>query len=288
MTPSILVTGASGFSGSHLVRFLHQQQHKVIGHFGRNFLETLSKKFLCVHGDLTTGSGLYEFDPYVPDIIIHTAAVSPMLGVTKFDLCTNILMTAKLIEYAKRMGVKKIIYFSSISLYGDVQGGKLVEDSPIINPNYYGLTKLVCEGLLEDSGIPTVSLRLAGIVGKGSGRDWVSRIAHNAQAGEPVQIYNPAGLFNNVVHIDFLCEFISKLINIKWWPGTPFGVVLVASNPPITVAEVAEQAVHGRVPIVEKAIADKISFVISTKKLANFMTPWSTAKTIEQYVKDEK
>lgn len=270
----ILVTGASGFSGSHIVKYLQANGHMVFAHHGRK------------NGDLAGNSAFLSDLPHKASVLVHLAACSPWPNVRLSDIADNVNATRNLIRYARVADVSKIIYFSSISLYGEIKGGFLTEGSPRINPDFYGMTKSLSEELLADSGIPTVSLRLPGILGKGARRNWLSQVNQFAAAGVPVPLYNPDGPFNNAVHIEYLAELVHRLVYDEW-PTHGFEPYLVASSGSMTALSVVEQVVRGRSDIIPKDFTAKEPFVISTKKLSTLLAPWSVEKTIERYAKDE-
>jgi nucleoside-diphosphate-sugar epimerase len=268
----ILITGVSGFSGRYIDGYLINKEYDVNAHFGRG----------------ESGRGLE--DPYTlqswtepTDVLVHIAAQSPDVGITDTDIYKNIPMTYNLIQYAKRVGIKKIIYFSSDSIYGDpsplqmyMQGMNRISDT-----SFYGLTKLVCEGLLKDSGIPTVVLRLPLIVGPGAKRNWLARMMQNVKEGKPVTIYNPRGLFNNVVHIQYVAEVVENLINSEF--EEQFAILLPRSTQPLTIRKVVNKIVRGKVPILEASGSRGVDLYPDD----TIPPPWTTETTIDRYVQDE-
>lgn len=273
----ILVTGASGFAGRHVGDYFLRAkgQHWVYLHVGRTYSDL---------GDQRTSWAL----PEDIDVLIHTAAISAAPGVPDSEVARNVQITQNLASYAMSRGrVKKIIFFSSLSYYGDVLAldHVLRENSPRINPSVYGETKHICEEVLRETGIPTVVLRLPAVLGLGVRRHWPARVMEAGKLGQEVVVHNPNRPYNNVVHIDYLCELIEVLIG-SGWPSV-FLPLLPASKQPITTREVVNILVRDRSLIQETADV-RSNFTIDTGTLDQILPLWSTDKTVRQYVEDEK
>lgn len=271
---NVFLTGSGGFSGSHIYNHLFNTRSDIC-------LKTLPGL------DLSTDSWKGITWDFNLDAIIHTAAVSPNEGVSTSDLIRNINITKSVIRIAQLAKAKKIIYFSSTSRYGDISVSTLTRNTPVVDPSVYGMTKLISEELLKESGIPTVSLQLPLIIGKGCKRNWIARMQEAVKRGDGVAAYNPDTLFNNAVHIDFLCQIIETLL------GTTidgFKPMLMGSIGSMPIREMVEKIVHDRVPI---------TWIYDTLKHGHLIEhdlwfvypevePWTIEKTIDKYVKDER
>jgi UDP-glucose 4-epimerase len=173
------------------------------------------------------------------DVIIHMAAVSPSLETRNFDFVQhNILGTERLIALAARAGVHKFVFFSSLSLYGDIRTPVVDENTPVLNPSPYGASKLFGEFLLRErvQEMNSIALRLPAVLGKGATRHWLASITAQARRGQDVKIYNPNAPFNNAIHIDDLAEFINGLLHWKW---TGFDGITLGAEGSLTIAEIA-------------------------------------------------
>jgi nucleoside-diphosphate-sugar epimerase len=101
---------------------------------------------------------------------VHVAAASTARpgGIDDFITC-NVIGARNVVRYAHAARIKKVIYTSSISVYGDIYEPYLQETYAITNPDDYGLTKYLAERVFaETEGLPCVALRLPGISGKGA------------------------------------------------------------------------------------------------------------------------
>lgn len=257
----VLITGISGFIGNYLCKKWIDEGIEVISTVrNRN---DINLNCQIVYGDLSLG--LNYFEPV--DVIVHTAAQTPKEGITLDDyISSNICGTKKIIEYAQKYNVRKIIYISSISIYGDICEDVIDEDTSIINPNYYGLTKYIAECLLNESNLDCVSLRLPGILGEGANNIWLAKVVRKMINGEDVQFYNPNSLFNNMLHIRDLEKFLSKLIFSDF---SGFEKLVLGCKETLRVEEVIfflKKYLKSKSETISKKDNDKKSFSISVNR----------------------
>jgi UDP-glucose 4-epimerase len=179
-----LVTGVAGFIGSHLAERLLSDGHEVVGvdaftdYYPRSFKERNladvlgSGRFRLVEGDLND----LPLDDLVAgqEWIFHQAGqpgVRASWG-TSFDVYTscNIQATQRLLEAAKgSSALKRLVYASSSSVYGDARALPVGEDALPRPVSPYGVTKLAAEHLTwlywRNYGVPTVALRYFTVYG---------------------------------------------------------------------------------------------------------------------------
>ena len=175
----VVITGAAGFIGSNLVDSLLAQGIEVIGidnlRTGRiEFLHnaTLHSNFKLEVIDLYTSANLSDL--FVgADAIFHFAANADVrFGADhpERDLEQNTIVTHKVLEAARIAGVKKFIFSSTGSVYGEAKVVPTPEDAPFpIQTSLYGASKLACEGLIaayaESFGIQAWIFRFVSILG---------------------------------------------------------------------------------------------------------------------------
>jgi len=215
----VLVTGANGFIGSTLAQGLVRRGHSVFACVGSSsgdcVLGADTSGFSPVRGDLLTEVVL----PDHVDAVVHTAARSPWAGISDSILLKdNALLTDRMIAYSKRVGASRFIYLSSLSVYGDISTKTVDESTPILNPGIYGVTKRIGEQLLqsESQSLSSLSIRLPGVIGPKSVRNWMTRVLHAARDGSEIDAYNPNASFNNVAHVEDITNFVSHLLDIEW------------------------------------------------------------------------
>jgi UDP-glucose 4-epimerase len=217
----LVVTGAGGFIGSHVVANLVAHGHTVTAVVGqsRSRLDSLLQshtRLTVVAGDLTTPLPL----PAQIDGVVHAAARSPLPGVTAYDMVhDNIMATARLLDYATAAGAGTFIYLSTLSVYGVISVPVVDETTAVVNPDVYGMTKYLSEVMLRDLGLRSMAIRLPGVLGPNSVRNWLTNVLAAAQGGRDIACYNPQAPFNNAVHIKDLCDFVENLLSDPSWTG---------------------------------------------------------------------
>ncbi len=177
-----VVTGSAGFIGSHLAERLIDLGNNVIGidsfsdyydkQIKRSNIEKLlkNKNFVLIEGDILN----LDLDKAMDkaEYIFHQAAqpgVRHSWGKNfDFYIRNNIMATLKILELLKDKKIKKLIYASSSSLYGDTNL-PMREDSVLRPVSPYGVTKLAAENLCylywKNYKIPIVALRYFTVYG---------------------------------------------------------------------------------------------------------------------------
>lgn len=179
----VLITGAAGLVGHAVRTRLEADGVPVLP----TDLRTRSvDEIEQVPGDLLDPARLEEVLAAArPDAVVHAGGVSgPM--VLPDDPATvirvNVEGTGNLLEAARRHGVTRLVYCSSIAAYGSTTGTPVAEDAPLHPADVYGATKAAGEHLVEAyrhrHGLSTPSLRLVSVFGVRRGRGRLSRLAH--------------------------------------------------------------------------------------------------------------
>lgn len=282
----ILITGVTGFVGSNLADCLTAQGYEIVGVGRRIFCESNVNKY--IQCDLSKGLPFNE----PVDCIIHAAAQSSYNAARIADYINgNVLATQTIARFAIEKRVKKIIYLSSISVYGDITLSVVDEQTPIINPDAYGMTKYMGEKIFEEIAdrVPCLVLRLPGILGRGAHSCWLAKTIQQAREGTDIMITNVTGLFNNVVSCNDLASFIRLLIEISF---QGFDVVTLGVASSLTIQEIVTRCIMGyqsQSRVIEKGNS-RTSFTISSKK-AQEMYGFSGSRIeniIDTYITEER
>ena len=207
----ILVTGCAGFIGSHLAETLLGQGKQVIGidNFDPYYSIELKKKnieilkgfgnFHFIEGDIFGDDVLNSAFENEVSVVYHLAASAGVRNSIKHPTfyCRNdILGTAKLLEYSKNNNVKKFVFASSSSVYGEVSEEELpmkeTSNPKPISP--YSLSKLNgemwCQLYRELYGLDTVMLRYFTVYGPRQRPDEAfTKFITKIIKGEQIQIY---------------------------------------------------------------------------------------------------
>lgn len=223
-------------------------------------------------------------------IIIHCAAKS-----YNNDTCENVIFDFNikscehLSEFAKNSQTEKIIYLSSMSVYGKIDAQSVSNQTEFKYPDAYGKSKLIGEHIFRDSHIPTVALRLPGVLAPAARRAWLPSLYHKLIRNEDVKIFNPDSLFNNLITANALSEFIHDLC-ITDWDG--FHAFPLGCKNPIRIKEIVDLIYtntqsNSKIEIAE---SHEKSFTIdSGYAVKNFnYSPLDTKHSILKYLKDLK
>jgi len=175
-----IITGCAGFIGSSLTDRLLSMGHEVVGvdNFSsgqRRFLESAltNKNFKLVEADLLDPEHL---NPAFAggDVVFHFAANADVRFGTdhpRRDLEQNTIATYNVLEAMRANGVKKILFSSTGSVYGESKVIPTPEDGPFpIQTSLYGASKLAGEGLIaaycEGFGFQSWIFRFVSILGE--------------------------------------------------------------------------------------------------------------------------
>ena len=153
----VMVTGGSGFIGSHLCERLLEHNFEVLNIDRQVLSYTPHGKYEMVYADITVPGAVLnvarEFDPCV---IYHLAARAGVLEGEERPgdyTCTNITGTARVVEAALQCQ-SKLIFASSSSVYGDGPERLPFNEKAKLNPlSHYARTKYFGESLVHDAGL---------------------------------------------------------------------------------------------------------------------------------------
>ena len=168
----VLVTGAAGFLGGHLVDMLVERGDEVRA-MVRPVEDASHLRLLpnveVVYGDMTNAPSLKRAVAGV-ERVYNVAAKTGPWGTEAAYNAANIWGVADLIQSAMDAGVKRIVHTSSITVYGHHLHGLVTEDHPFhAEDNPYSRTKIAGEKLIADlvkhQGAPVVIVRPAWIYG---------------------------------------------------------------------------------------------------------------------------
>ncbi len=169
----ILVTGGTGFTGSHLTRRLLQQGHEVVVLDNKPglFFEELQQMGAQIHIGSVADRDLADKVTQGCDVVQHLAAAFRKVNLPKtvyWDV--NVEGTRYLLEAALKYGVQKFVYCSTCGVHGNVEQIPAGEDAPIAPADYYQYTKYEGEKVIPEfveKGLKVVTLRPAAIYGPG-------------------------------------------------------------------------------------------------------------------------
>ena len=226
----ILLTGGAGFIGSHLAGRLLADGHRVVvlDNFNDYYSPALKENNLegilsqsgmeLARGDIRDRELVERlFQPNGFEAVIHLAAragVRPSLQSPRLYQDVNVSGTLNLLESARRFGIKKFVFASSSSVYGDCPRQPLRESEPDLFPvSPYGLTKLIGEYLVRvfhrEYGFPTVALRFFTVYGPRQRPDMaIHKFSRLMREGEEIPVFGDGTSRRDYTYIDDIIEGI--------------------------------------------------------------------------------
>lgn len=222
----ILVTGAAGFIGSAIAENLNALglETITIDDLSTGYKNNIPKKTIFIQGNCGDINVIEKLNTYHINAIIHFAGQSS--GEVSFsnplsDQNSNTTSTLLLLKYAKEKGIKKFIYASSMSVYGDHQSLPVTEESATIPKSFYAIGKLASEHYLRaysNTSLQTIALRLFNVYGPGQNLNNMKQgmlSIYLAQALQKKEILVKGSLnrFRDLVYIDDVVDAVKIFLD---------------------------------------------------------------------------
>lgn len=238
----ILLTGASGFIGGHILNAL-------INSYGTENVVALTSKPLpkcnyLLHNGYNFDSNIFFGNGFEEiDTIVHAGAFIPKSGKesNQIELCnSNIYKTTKLLS-VKFPKIKRIIFLSTIDVYGfDI---KITEKTLIEPVSLYGYSKLYCEKLCsvwaEQYNISCQILRIGHVYGPGEEKyhKLIPLTMHRLCNGEKLQLFSDGNEIRSFIYIDDVVNAILKSILLRENPG----IINIVGSKHISIKDLLEK-----------------------------------------------
>jgi UDP-glucose 4-epimerase len=180
---SWLVTGGAGYIGAHVVRALHEAglAPVALDNLVSGLARFVPDGVPLVEADVNdTDAVTRALTDHEVEGIVHVAGFKYAGVSVQRPLHTyreNVTGMVSVLEAAQRVGVDKVVFSSSASVYGTPDTEIVTEDSPLHPESPYGESKLIGEWLLANQeraidGFRSVSLRYFNVVGSGTDEVW--------------------------------------------------------------------------------------------------------------------
>lgn len=236
----VVVSGATGFIGSHLVADLKKKGHEVVGMAGVGQGEAVSEAGV-MPVDIVSGRGLDESLRGV-DVAIHLAARNHVLEERASDPLAeyrkvNVDGTRNVARAAVRNGARLFVHFSSVKAMGEESERVLTEDSHCTPITPYGISKRESEDAahaeLAGSGTALVVLRLPMVYGPGN-KGNIPRMIRWAHRGLPFPLFQPDNL-RSMVYVENVVAAVSVVL---LWPSNGIATYLVKDREDYSTREI--------------------------------------------------
>lgn len=257
-----LVTGGSGFIGSHIVDKLIDKGIEVrvfdmVMPTHRKDIEFYQASLLNLDEMRMAFAGI--------DVVFHLGAVADVKDVFKephYSEAINVRGTLNVLEAARLNGsISRVIYGSTVWVYSDVKEQRVDENTPLYSPSHlYTATKLAgeyyCHAYSKLYNLDVTILRYGIPYGPRARKGAVIPIfVEKALRGEPLTIAGDGSQFREFVYVEDLAE--GNVLALK--PIAKNKIYNLAGNEKITIKQIAEtiRKIHGEIKI--ESIPDRMS-----------------------------
>ena len=225
----VLITGANGFIGSHLCEALNKKGYDV-AHLGKADIRDF-KEILKI------------FKKQKPYGVFHLAALLPP-GENNAFFDVNVKGTFNLLEACRLCDVKRFIYSSSMSVYGDAKYLPVDEKHPNNTSDFYGLSKLLGEELvklyIKQYDLNAIILRYSGVYGPGKKQGAVANFIKNAKLDKPLTITH--NISWDIIYIKDVVE--ANIMAFEKADKLRFEIINIGSGKEINIKDLAEKIIQ--------------------------------------------
>jgi nucleoside-diphosphate-sugar epimerase len=219
---NILVTGANGFIGKHICRFLQENSHNVI-----RIVRTNKDNLLNTYeADLSDEAAVKNLAKILKnkkiEIIIHLAS---KLASTNQDeteqvrvLLDNIMITKNIVTLVKDLKPQKLINFSSMAVYPNIDGDFDEKSQIKMSDNtdcMYGISKFCSENIFDSTlkNILLSHLRISQVYGDGMYENrTISVMKKELKEKNTITVFGNGERQSNFIHIDKLLKIVNYFI----------------------------------------------------------------------------
>ncbi len=224
---NILVTGGTGFIGSHTVEELLKRGHRlrVMAHSGNlgTDLQFIQKHTELVLGDLSDRRTLQGAVSNM-DAIVHLAWSTVPKNATAdpaFDVQSNVIGTLGLLEEARNQKLQKFVFISSGgTVYGKPMHTPIPETHPTNPISAYGLSKLTVEKYLQLYyhlyGLDYAALRVSNAYGERQnllkGQGVIGVWLYKVLQGEPIEVWGDGSVARDYIYVKDLVKAVALAV----------------------------------------------------------------------------
>lgn len=220
----IAVIGGAGLVGSHIVDQLTREpvgEIIVFDNFVRgrrvNLAEAVtSPKVQVIEGSMTNPESLRSALTGVDGVFLLASLwLGECVNDPRRAWEVNTLGTWNVIEACRDLGVQRVVYSSSASVYGNALFTPMTEDHPFNNRTTYGATKIACEqmfrAIYEQHGLPYVGYRYMNIYGprmdyQGTYVSVIMKVLDRIFAGQPPIIFGDGSQVYDFIYVEDVAE----------------------------------------------------------------------------------
>jgi len=274
MGGKVLVTGAAGFIGFHLINVLIKRNYEVVGldnvndyydpnlkyarlnkcginineiYYGKYTQSMKHPNYRFIKMDIEDATNLNKiFSDNNFDYVCHLAAqagVRYSIENPRVYIQSNIVGFFNILECCRNFQIKHLIYASSSSVYGNSIKIPFSETDNVDHPiSLYAASKksneLMAHTYSHLYGIPTTGLRFFTVYGPWGRPDMAYFLfTKNIFENRPIKVYNKGELSRDFTYIDDIVEGIIRLIHLSSREQTPYQLFNIGNDSPVQIVE---------------------------------------------------
>ena len=248
MGKTVVVTGVAGFIGSRVAARMAAEGFTVVGvdDLSSGKQSNVPSSIDFIQGNLADTQTISKL-PKAAEFVLHLAGQSS--GEMSFDdpvsdLEKNTISTLNLIRYGIGANISKLVYASSMSVYGNVPDAPIGEDEHVAPLSCYGIGKLAAENYLNVFGqqLSSVSLRMFNVYGPGQDmanlrQGMVSIYLAQALTNKHIVVKGSLERFRDFIYIDDVVEAWFRAVTLA---GVGGNTINIGTGVRTTVAQVLE------------------------------------------------
>ena len=294
----VLVTGGAGFIGANLVRALVAEGAHV--RVLDNFFTGRHENLAGVTAEVMEGD-VERLDDVVEamrgcSVVFHLAARNIVVSTSEpeRDLYTNVVGTFNVLFAARELGVDRVVYASSASVYGNARYLPINEDDEKVILNPYAASKLsaehYCSAFYEAYGVPVVVVRYSNVYGpfqrpQNPYCGVVSKFLSWAMQGLPLQVHGDGLQTRDYTYVE---DTVEGTLAAAW--GPPGLVFNVGTGVETSVLELAKLVLkvtgsESRIVHVDRRDIDNVRRRVLNVERSRKMLRWSPRFTLEEGLK---
>ena len=294
-----LVTGGAGFIGTHIIKRLVADGHRVVSIDNYSTGLKSNEQYGCHYIDADVqdidfwGRRLEEND-MIPDIVFHLAAyarVEPSIKHPVHSHSMNVNTTVRLLDYCRKNEIERVILTSSSAVYGEAKI-PTTEKHPTNPMSPYALNKLIneqyCKLYSDLYKLQTVCLRYSNAYGEGQPTEGaycnvMGIFDQQKRSGQPLTIVGDGEQRRDFIHVDDIVDanmevgftdeisFLGEIFNIGY--GKNYSVNQIA------------EWIGGETINIEPRVEPKETLLDSSKMMSTFN--WKPKVNLEEWLEEQ-